>query len=44
LSVNPTVQLAPAANVGFKHVEDELIEYGVPDPTARDEIETGVDW
>jgi hypothetical protein len=42
--VTPIVQLAPAANVGFKHVDDGLIAYGVPDVTARDETERELAW
>jgi hypothetical protein len=42
--VTPIVQLAPAASVGFKHVDDGLIAYGVPDVTARDEMDREVVW
>jgi hypothetical protein len=44
LKVSTTVQLAPEATVGLKHVDDGLIAYGVPSVTARDAILRVFGW
>jgi hypothetical protein len=44
LKVSMTVQLPPADTVGFRHVDDAPMEYGVPAVTDREEMDREVDW
>jgi hypothetical protein len=44
VKVSATVQLAPAATVGARQVDDGSMAYGVPEVTASDEMLRLVDW